>query len=393
MLFDNSTHFYYKAGDKIFDSKMLAAIHSSKTGKPLTFHFHDELWDAAFSLYKFNPLVDLENLYKQRALQLRANYDYLILYFSGGADSTTILNTFLENNIKLDEIFVYIPEKILGSNLHKPNIHDTSSANMLSEWDFSIKPKLDYVRTKHPEIKIVLYDWTNTLTNLKINSDLLIKQNQNFALPNFGFSEAFSPSNIEFENKGIRVANITGIDKPFVLYNPTTDKYSNSFIDGAIATGQFQHGYGKINMDNKVFFYHAVDFPELTVAMACSVANFFKNNPQHRHLIDMSVWKNITHKERRILTTQLDKLVKAVIYRKWDPNTFQVEKPDSNNRIYYSQCDYIYRTNDFAVQQKALLNTIKEFDEVINESNKSVDANGNMIGLKIMPTKQFIINI
>jgi len=46
----------------------------------------------------------LDFLYALRARQLREKYDYLVLYFSGGADSTNILKTFIDNNIFLDEI-------------------------------------------------------------------------------------------------------------------------------------------------------------------------------------------------------------------------------------------------------------------------------------------------
>jgi hypothetical protein len=43
--------------------------------------------------------IPLKTLYKERAQQLRDNYDELILYYSGGSDSHNILHTFLQNNI------------------------------------------------------------------------------------------------------------------------------------------------------------------------------------------------------------------------------------------------------------------------------------------------------
>jgi hypothetical protein len=50
------------------------------------------------------PLETFKDLCKEYAQYIRDNYDYVILYYSGGSDSTTILNTFLDNNIKIDEI-------------------------------------------------------------------------------------------------------------------------------------------------------------------------------------------------------------------------------------------------------------------------------------------------
>lgn len=50
------------------------------------------------------PIESFEELKKRRAEQLREKYSYLVLYFSGGADSTTMVNAFLKNNIHVDEI-------------------------------------------------------------------------------------------------------------------------------------------------------------------------------------------------------------------------------------------------------------------------------------------------
>ena len=53
------------------------------------------------------PPEDIYELYRQRAMQLRNDYDYLVLIYSGGIDSHTILETFLENNIHLNEICTF----------------------------------------------------------------------------------------------------------------------------------------------------------------------------------------------------------------------------------------------------------------------------------------------
>lgn len=50
------------------------------------------------------PKESIKELCKQHAQLIRDSYDYVILYFSGGSDSTTILNAFLDNNIPIDEI-------------------------------------------------------------------------------------------------------------------------------------------------------------------------------------------------------------------------------------------------------------------------------------------------
>ena len=47
------------------------------------------------------PTETLDEMYKDRALQLRDEYDYLILSFSGGSDCNNILRSFIDNNINL----------------------------------------------------------------------------------------------------------------------------------------------------------------------------------------------------------------------------------------------------------------------------------------------------
>src|SRR5210317_1743936 len=66
------------------------------------------LFDTSLENYDWTvePAESLDELMRQRALQLRDTYTYLKLWFSGGSDSTTVLRVFLENNIPIDEIGV-----------------------------------------------------------------------------------------------------------------------------------------------------------------------------------------------------------------------------------------------------------------------------------------------
>jgi len=50
------------------------------------------------------PKESFKELCRQRAEQIRDTYDYVIVYFSGGSDSTTVMNAFLDNGIKIDEV-------------------------------------------------------------------------------------------------------------------------------------------------------------------------------------------------------------------------------------------------------------------------------------------------
>ena len=89
------------------------------------FAFSDSFYSYSWDI---EPTESWEELLLQRALLLREKYKYLKLWFSGGADSTTVLNTFLRNNIYIDEIVVYrfaINDNFLNKSNHEIDNYTT----------------------------------------------------------------------------------------------------------------------------------------------------------------------------------------------------------------------------------------------------------------------------
>lgn len=77
--------------------------------KDLTLKIDGDFWKNSVN-WTNEPEESLYDLMVSRALQLREKYKYLVLLYSGGSDSFTILRIFLENNIPLDEIVMNITE-------------------------------------------------------------------------------------------------------------------------------------------------------------------------------------------------------------------------------------------------------------------------------------------
>jgi hypothetical protein len=96
---------YYEVGDKIYFNKIEAVRAASQTKQQLVWHFHDDVF-GKFD-WSIRPQGTLRDLYRERAQQIRDKYDYIIIYFSGGADSWTVLNSFLANGIHVDEVFTH----------------------------------------------------------------------------------------------------------------------------------------------------------------------------------------------------------------------------------------------------------------------------------------------
>ena len=93
---------YYTAGDFKTYSKVEAVEIAERIGKMALWHFND----IEFSSYNWSiePTESLEELYAKRARQLREKYDYIVIFYSGGIDSQNIVDTFVKNDIKFEEL-------------------------------------------------------------------------------------------------------------------------------------------------------------------------------------------------------------------------------------------------------------------------------------------------
>ena len=92
---------FYTCNNKTFDFKLLAIDEHLKTKQSLHFHAPVEYNTFNFSV---EPNETWATLLKNEAIKLRETYQFIKLWYSGGADSHLILTTFIENNIHIDEI-------------------------------------------------------------------------------------------------------------------------------------------------------------------------------------------------------------------------------------------------------------------------------------------------
>jgi hypothetical protein len=132
---------FYRVGDKKFYNKTLALLENFQTKEDVHWIFNNKVYGSIdWTIPVETPLSEL---YKNRAQQLRDQYDYLVLYFSGGADSANILHAFVENNIFLDEIVMHLPKPVTSFN-----DTDLSNGNYYSEIKYSAIPILERYKNK-----------------------------------------------------------------------------------------------------------------------------------------------------------------------------------------------------------------------------------------------------
>lgn len=311
---------YWKVGSKKFINKYQSLVYATETGLPVNFVFFDHVWE------KFNRkligTIPLKELYKQRAQQLRDSYDYLILYFSGGADSWNVLRSFVDNGIHLDEVCVKWASDTINRGIYNPGTEDQTAFNYLSEWDLAIAPALEWLSTYYPHVKIEIVDW--------FKDKKLIGSEQAFELVNHWHDvevpslAVWSPSEENLTEKGKRVAGIYGVDKPQVYFE--NGKAYMFFNDMAVTMGS----PCPANIFGTEYFYWSPNFPQLAFEMASVATKSFRIDEK---LYQYAFTENLKGDPKGYFESiQIQqKELRHIIYDNWT-NRFQALKPKMPDR-------------------------------------------------------------
>lgn len=317
---------FYMVYDKKFYSKYEAFLYASKTNHEVKFAYHDEVWNTFDK--SLIGTKSLSELYKERAQQLRDRYDYLILYYSGGADSHNILRTFIDNNIKLDEICVKWPKALIDNvNLYTPNNQDTSAKNYWSEWDYCIKPCLDWVAQNRPDIKITIKDFIGDPD--KFDVDKMFADSFHHAFQaGLLINSCVSDSELPLIEKGKTVGNIYGVNKP--LLSTYKNMLFTFFTDVALRDAV----RSQINPYGAECFYWAYDFPILVFEQINQVSQHYKICPDDKKYWVTPAFERGENELPSTVKTEIQgEIAKPFIYPdSWDYR-FQTKKPHYAARI------------------------------------------------------------
>ena len=259
---------YYSVGKLKFYSKLEALELAKKLGQDVKWHFNDE----AYSSYDWTqePTETLEELYCARALQLREKYDYLVLWFSGGADSTNVLDSFLKNNIKIDEVVSFVNYSVTGSK------HDFVNGEV-----FNVAiPRIEEAQKQQPWLKHTIVDIAQSQVDLFSSKDAKFDWT-------YDINGLWNPNNVARQylkmsvpswanmiNSGKKVGFIYGVCKPRVFV--VNNKYYWRFDDG-------QHGSSRKTQDDNrewdfnELFYWSPDCAKIAIKQGHVVKNFLKH--------------------------------------------------------------------------------------------------------------------
>lgn len=301
-------HGFYQVGNEVFSHKINALIHATQTRQEVKWNFNEDVYRGMN--WRVSNNINLYELYRRRAQQLRDQYDYLILSYGGGSDSTTILDTFLENGIHLDEIVTDWP---LSRQGHLPVTNDISAANVHSEWALTMAPKLERVRQQYPRTLITAFDTSKNLTP-EDQEDTANILHHYYTVKRY---RAITDRIRVAHEKYNRPALIMGIDKPIPIVEKNV--LCLCFIDNRIFLKSTAADWHK-NIEN---FYWTPDMPEITREQGHAVLRFLQLNPQYIRWFkpyDQKLDINRGYDQYSEL------LLEQIIYPRWDITTFQTNK-------------------------------------------------------------------
>lgn len=264
--------YYLIDGVKTF-SKFEAYQLSGKDWSKVKFIYNDDI----LSTYDWTvePEDDIYELYKQRAEQLRNRYDYLVLMYSGGIDSHTILETFLQNKIHLNEICTFSSIDIQGKK-----------GQLNQEVSNKVMPFVELLDLKKIGTKFRYVEIGNLLIN-QWNDEFSFENFQHYNtgaqwfLTRTHVFKSGIKEHVQLTEEGKTVCYIWGLDKPSLFIDENTDKFIYRYVDLANDFGSKKYvNYNLINKKLLSFydetFYITRDLPKIVIKQCHLLKNWIK---------------------------------------------------------------------------------------------------------------------
>jgi hypothetical protein len=309
---------YYTCGPQEFESKIQAMMVAQASGNDINWHFNNDV----FGKYDWTqePELTLDQLYDQRAREIREKYDYVILSYSGGSDSNNVLESFIRQGLLIDEIITNWALDI-SENFTVLDRNERSTWNHNAEFKLHTADRLNYIRNVCPRTKITVLDTSKILiNNFLIADDASWVKKKKEVLNATGTSNYnymyFSEVRKRFD-KFYKIALINGTDKPKVKI--INNKFHIYFVDKAVNMVSVQDHIDEYPNAEPVFFYWAPECCDMLCKQGHTILKWVKAHPHQR-----SIWES---HDSIVIRKVHEELLKTIVYpTTWNPNWFQVEK-------------------------------------------------------------------
>lgn len=321
---------YYTVGNKEFDSKLQACFYANKINQDVKWHFNDLVFNN-FD-WTAEPEETLDDLYNKRARQIREEYDYVIISYSGGADSHNVVESFLRQGLHIDEIVVNTMESV-SKHTVKIDPNQKNPQNAAAEHYLQTIPRLKEIQIRSPNTKIEILDLSEYLLNswLQAGDASWISDKK----------EGLNPLNVtrfnylHFDNirkqfdKGKKIALVLGIEKPRTVINHD-NKFYLRFVDRACNIVTIENHIKEYTNSTVEYFYWSPDSVRLICKQAHVIKKWLEAFPKYQF---SWYYKNLSIGTFRLVH---ERLLRTVLYSTWNESWYQADKATSD---WYSEFD------------------------------------------------------
>jgi hypothetical protein len=353
---------HYIVDNKIFYDKIEAILYANQKLLDIEWNFFDNIFNSLD--WSTEPETSLDELYRLRAKQLREKYDYIIVFCSGGADSTQVLYSFLKNGIKVDEVYAGAP--LSGLKRFTPTDKIVDQYNVISETYYAQLPFLEEIKSNYPEVKITVNDYFEDI--LKYKEDQWIFESSDWIHPTT--IARYSLEKFDHIKKicesGKSVAAIYGNNKPNVTI--VDGKFVNILNDLAMNVARPAFRDYPVSLEP---FYISPDFPLISVKQSHEV---IKNSlkPENKYLLEILEFKSSSSKLSSVKFHGknwnhgiYERAIVPIIYPNLNYNKFQGLKPSMH--ILADHDAWFYSLHKDTTSYKMMLSDISNFLNVVNK--------------------------
>ena len=251
---------HYTVGDSWFYSNRDALEASHRTGQPVAWHYYDDVWSTAHAAGHWRN-QSLKELYYARARQIREQYDYVAVMFSGGWDSRNIIESFAAQGLRIDDIIVFVTPELENTT----EFDNLNPANWYGEIMYHAVPYAERYAAEHPGTGVIKIEWLDHVADAFNDAEQVF--NDSRPKPGVFFGRWLSVArNAELDRRigSRRAALLVGLDKPCILHTPEQSR--GFFPEGLLRLYSYctrSNGFP----DNVIWepFYWTPDLPELAI--------------------------------------------------------------------------------------------------------------------------------
>ena len=271
--------------------------------------------------WKIEPVESLTDLYKDRAQWIRDNYDYVIVAYSGGMDSTNVLESFYYNNIHIDEI--------LTIGAFSQSYAKDSDKNLCEDIYKNVIPTLNKLNLS--KTKITIEDYTKSFNDIKKFN--IIQNHELDWYKNIGCFYSvhnFFWNNLQYRYNKKNTALVFGTARPLISYDKISNKTYTFFSDFNLVD------YGNLPYEGnfqKVNFYTDLSCFKIILKQSHIILKFINECKKYEE--NFSIFGIIN--DKGIVN---DSIVRHLIYQLKNPLNYYSKK--SKNNLISIRDSYIF---------------------------------------------------